>query len=41
MGENIEKYMTFTIPTEKEVARIDKNVEEITRNYMLHITIYW
>ena len=24
--------MTFTIPTEKEVARIDKNGEVITKN---------
>ena len=34
--ENTEKYITFAVPIEKEVARIDKN-GEITRNisYML------
>ena len=31
-GENAEKYMTFTVPLEKEVTRIDKNGEEITKN---------
>ena len=25
--ENTEKYITFTVPIEKEVARIDKNGE--------------
>ena len=29
LGENTEKYITFTIPTEKEVARIDENGEVI------------
>ena len=40
LGENTEKYMTFTVPIEKEVTRIDKNVEEITKNisYMLQFT---
>ena len=32
LGENTEKYMTFTVPIEKEVERTDKNGEEITRN---------
>ena len=32
LGENTEKYITFTVPIEKEVARIDKNGEEITKN---------
>ena len=34
--ENTEKYITFAVPIEKEVARIDKN-GEITTNisYML------
>ena len=32
MGENIEKYINFTVPIEKEVTRIDKNGEEITKN---------
>ena len=38
LGENTEKYITFTVPIEKEVTRIDKNGEEITKNisYILH-----
>ena len=28
----LKKYMTFTVPIEKEVTRIDKNGEEITKN---------
>ena len=32
LGENTEKCITFTIPIEKEVTRIDKNGEEITEN---------
>ena len=32
LGENIEKYITFTVPIEKVVTRIDKNGEEITKN---------
>ena len=32
LGENNEKYMTFTVPIEKEVKIIDKNREEITEN---------
>ena len=32
LGENIEKYITFTIPIEKEAKRIDINEEEITKN---------
>ena len=32
LGENTEKYITFTVPIEKEVTRIDKNPEEITKN---------
>ena len=31
MGENAEKYITFTIPIEKEVIGIDKTGEEITK----------
>ena len=30
--ENTEKYITFTVPIEKEVTRIDKNGEEVTKN---------
>ena len=40
LGENTEKYITFTVPIEKAVTRIDKNGEEITKN-ILHITVYW
>ena len=40
LGENTEKYITFTVPLEKEVTRIDKSGEDVTRN-ILHITIYW
>ena len=32
LGENTEKCITFTVPVEKEVTRIDKNGEEITKN---------
>ena len=32
LGKNTEKCVTFTIPIEKEVTRIDKNGEEITKN---------
>ena len=32
LGENTEKYITFTVPIEKEVTRIDKNGEQITKN---------
>ena len=38
IGENIEKYITFTVSIEKEVTRIDKNGEKVTKNiyYILH-----
>ena len=32
LGENTEKYITFTVPVENEVTRIDKNGEEVTKN---------
>ena len=32
LGENTEKYITFTVPIEKKVTRIDQNGEEITKN---------
>ena len=32
LGANTEKYITFTVQIEKEVTRIDKNGEEITKN---------
>ena len=32
LGENTEKYITFTVPIEKEVTRINKHGEEVTKN---------
>ena len=32
LRENTEKYITFTVPKEKEVTRIDKNGEKTTKN---------
>ena len=32
VDENTEKYITFTVPIEKEVTRIDKNGEEIKKH---------
>ena len=32
LGENTEKYITFTVLIEKQVTRIDKNGEEVTKN---------
>ena len=32
LGDNTEKYITFTVRIEKEVTRIDENGEEFTRN---------
>ena len=32
LGKNTEKYITFTVPIEKEVTRTDKNGEEVTKN---------
>ena len=32
LGEKIERYKTFTIPIEKEVTKIDKNGEDVTKN---------
>ena len=31
LGESIENYITFTVPIEKEVTRIDKNGEKIRK----------
>ena len=31
LGENTDKYITSSVPIEKEVTRIDKNGEEITK----------
>ena len=37
LGKNTEEYITFTVPTEKEVTKIDKNGDRITKtiSYML------
>ena len=32
LGESTEKYITITVPIEREVTRIDKNGEQITKN---------
>ena len=32
VGRNIERFITFTIPTENEATRINKNVAEFTKN---------
>ena len=37
LGESTEKYIAFKFPIEKEVARINKNGEEITK---IHLTCY-
>ena len=36
LGENTEKCKTSTVPLEKEVARIDKNREEIKKIYLTY-----
>ena len=33
LGENNKKYITFTVPIEEELARIDKNGEKIYLTY--------
>ena len=41
LGENTEKYITFIVPIEKEVTKIDKNGKEMSRKkYILHNIIY-
>ena len=32
LGENTEKFITFTVPIKKELARIDENGEKFTKN---------
>ena len=34
LGGKAEKYITFTVPIKKEVTRIDKNGEEVTKKYL-------
>ena len=31
LGKNSEKYITFSVPIEKQVTRIDKNGKEFTK----------
>ena len=40
LGENTEKYTTFTVPIEKEVTRIDKKGEETTKNISCILLIW-
>ena len=39
LGEDTEKYITFTVPIEQEIKRIDKNGEKITKimSYILQL----
>ena len=41
LGENTEKYKTFSIPTEKEVMIIDKDGSEsaVTTSYKIFIAL--
>ena len=39
LRENNEKYLTFTVPIEKEVTGIDKNGEEITKHTYYNLLI--
>ena len=39
LGENTKKYITFRVPIEKEVTRIESG-KESKKKYILHITIY-
>ena len=38
LGENTEKYITFTVPIEKEASRIDKKIE--TKLQKINLTYY-
>ena len=40
LGENTEKYITFSVPIEKEVTRIDKKSKTNHKIYILQITIH-
>ena len=39
LGENTEKYISFTFPIEKRVVRIDKNGEEITKTCLTYYNL--
>ena len=35
----MEKYITFTVPIEKEVTRIDKNGEKLQKIYLIYYNL--
>ena len=39
LGEITEKYITFTVLIEKEVTRIDKNGEKVTKNIFTYYNL--
>ena len=39
LGENTQKYITFTVLIGKEVTRVDKNGEEISYIYLTKLNI--
>ena len=40
LGENTEKYMTFIVPIEIEVTRMDKSGVEITKIYLTYYNLF-
>ena len=41
LGENTEKYKTYSVPLEKEVIKIDKNSNESVVTISYKNKIYW
>ena len=39
LEENTENYITFIVPKEEEVTRIEKNGEEITKKYLTYYNL--
>ena len=39
VGKNTEKYITFIVPIEKEVTRIDKNGEKLQKIYLTYYNL--
>ena len=39
LGEDTEKYITFKVPIEKEVTKIDKNGKETTKIYLTYFNL--
>ena len=40
LGENTEKYITFTVPIEKELTRIDRKMEKkLQKIYLTHYNL--